>query len=53
MRVVVTLTSIPSREENVVKTVESIQNGTVKPDCIYVNLARYYPKFKRGPSENS
>lgn len=51
MRVVVTLTSIPSREENVVKSVESIQNGTVKPDCIYVNLAKYYPKFKCGLSE--
>ena len=50
MRIVVTLTSIPSREQNVVKTVESIQAGTVKPDCIYVNLAKYYPKFKRGPS---
>lgn len=50
MRVVVTLTSIPSREQNVVKTVESIQAGTVKPDCIYVNLAKYYPKFKCGPS---
>lgn len=50
MRVVVTLTSIPSREKNVIKTVESIQAGTVKPDCIYVNLAKYYPKFKCSPS---
>lgn len=52
MRVVVTLTSIPSREKNVIKTVKSIQNGTVLPDCIYVNLSNYYPKFKRSPSED-
>lgn len=52
MRVVVTLTSIPSREKNVIKTVKSIQNGTVLPDCIYVNLSNYYPKFKKSPSED-
>lgn len=52
MRVVVTLTSIPSREKNVIKTIKSIQNGTVLPDCIYVNLSKYYPKFKKSPSEN-
>mgnify|MGYP005995899401 CR=1 FL=1 len=52
MKVVVTLTSIPSREKNVIKTVKSIQNGTVLPDCIYVNLSNYYPKFKKSPSED-
>ena len=52
MRVVVSLTSIPSREKSVIKTVKSIQNGTVLPDSIYVNLSKYYPKFKKSPSEN-
>lgn len=52
MRVVVTLTSIPSREKNVIKTIKSIKNGTVVPDCIYVNLPKYYPKFKKSPSDD-
>ena len=52
MRVVVTLTSIPSREKNVIQTIKSIKNGTVVPDCIYVNLPKYYPKFKKSPSDD-
>ena len=44
-RVVVTITSIPSRKDNLMKTIESINKGTVKPDCIYVNLPDFYPKF--------
>jgi hypothetical protein len=52
MRVVVTLTTIPTREDSVVKTIESIQKGTVKPDAIYVNLPEWYPRFKSGPDPN-
>jgi hypothetical protein len=44
-RVVVTITSIPSRQTNLVKTIQSINNGTLKPDCIYVNLPDFYPIF--------
>jgi hypothetical protein len=49
MRIVVTLTTIPTREDSVVKSIRSIQEGTVKPDVIYVNLPNWYPKFNRGP----
>ena len=49
MRVVVTLTTIPTREESVVKTIQSLYAGTVKPDAIYVNLPEWYPRFKCGP----
>ena len=52
VRVVVTLTTIPTREDSVIKTIESIQRGTVKPDVIYVNLPDWYPRFKCGPDPN-
>ena len=52
MRVVVTLTTIPTREDSVIKTIESIQRGTLKPDAIYVNLPEWYPRFKCGPDPN-
>jgi hypothetical protein len=52
VRVVVTLTTIPTREDSVIQTVESIQRGTVKPDAIYVNLPEWYPRFKCGPDPN-
>jgi hypothetical protein len=52
MRVVVTLTTIPTREDSVIKTIQSIQAGTVQPDVIYVNLPEWYPRFKRGPDPN-
>jgi hypothetical protein len=47
MRVVVTLTTIPSREKAVVDTVRSIKNGAVVPDAIYVNLPIWYPNLSR------
>lgn len=50
MRVVVTLTTIPTREESVVKTIQSLHAGSVKPDAIYVNLPEWYPRFKCAPS---
>ena len=52
MRVVVTLTTIPTREESLIKTIKSIQDGTVKPDAIYVNLPEWYPRFKCAPDPN-
>lgn len=52
MRVVVTLTTIPTREESVVQTIQSLHAGTVKPDAIYVNLPEWYPRFKCGPDPN-
>ena len=52
MRVVVTLTTIPTREDSVLKTVKSIFNGSVKPDVIYVNLPEWYPRFKCSPDSN-
>ena len=52
MRVVVTLTTIPTREESLIKTIKSIQEGTVKPDAIYVNLPEWYPRFKCAPDPN-
>jgi len=52
MKVVVTLTTIPTREDSVIKTIESIQRGTVQPDIIYVNLPEWYPRFKCAPDPN-
>jgi len=52
VRVVVTLTTIPTREDSVIKTIESIQAGTYKVNEIYVNLPEWYPRFGRGPDPN-
>jgi hypothetical protein len=52
MRVIVTLTTIPTREESVIKTIQSLQSGTFTPDVIYVNLPEWYPRFKKGPDPN-
>jgi len=52
MRVVVSLTTIPTREESVIKTIQSLQSGTFTPDVIYVNLPEWYPRFKKGPDPN-
>jgi hypothetical protein len=52
MRVVVSLTTIPTREDSVIKTIESIQTGTYRVNEIYVNLPEWYPRFGRGPDPN-
>jgi len=52
MRVVVSLTTIPTRENSVLKTIESIRTGTYTPDAIYVHLPDWYPRFKCGPDPN-
>jgi len=46
MRVVVSLTTIPTREQSLLKTIKSIQAGTVVPDVIYVNIPVKYVRFK-------
>lgn len=51
-RVVVTLTTIPTRENSILKTIESIQTGSYKPDAIYVNLPDWYPRFNCPPDPN-
>ncbi len=49
MRVVVTLSTIPSREKSVIDAVLSIKKGTVVPDAVYVNLPIWYPNFNKAP----
>jgi hypothetical protein len=49
MRVVVGLSTIPSREESVLKTIASLRQGNYKPDAIYVCLPEWYPRFKCAP----
>jgi len=39
-KVVVTLTTIPSREKHVLKTIQSIKNNTLRPNVIYVNMRK-------------
>lgn len=45
MRVIVTLTTIPSRKFSILETIKSIQKNTLKPDAIYVNLPNHLPRF--------
>ena len=52
VRVVVTTTTIPTRENSVQKMIQSLKSGTVQPDAIYVNLPDWYPRFKCGPDSN-
>jgi hypothetical protein len=49
MRIVVSLTTIPSREFSLIESINSLKNGTLKPDAIYVNLPEWYPRFKCAP----
>lgn len=46
VRIVTTMTVIPTREESILQTIESIQAGTVKPDAMYVNIPQTYVRFK-------
>jgi hypothetical protein len=52
MRVVVSLATIPTREESVIKTIESLRKGTYLPDEIYVNIPEWYVRFDRAPDPN-
>lgn len=47
VRLVTTMTVIPTREESILGTIKSIQAGTVKPDAMYVNIPRAYIRFRQ------
>lgn len=47
VRVVTTMTVIPTREDSILDTIKSIQSGTMKPDTMYVNIPRSYIRFKK------
>jgi hypothetical protein len=49
MRIVVSLTTIPTREKDVIKAIKSIREGTVVPNVIYVNVPEWYPRFRSCP----
>jgi hypothetical protein len=44
-KIVVSLTTIPSREKHILKTIESIQNNTIKPHIIYINMRKYITRL--------
>lgn len=46
MRLVVTMTTLPGREDLIVETVKSIVNQTVKPDVIYLTLPKISRRLK-------
>jgi len=46
VRIITTMTVIPTREESVVRAIKSIQEGTVKPDAMYINIPKKYARFK-------
>lgn len=52
MRIVVSLTTIPTREQSLLQTIKSIQSGTVLPDIIYVNIPVHYVRFREEFDEN-
>jgi hypothetical protein len=47
VRIVTTMTVIPTREDSILETVKSIQNGTVQPGAMYVNIPCQYVRFKK------
>jgi hypothetical protein len=47
VRIVTTMTVIPTREDSIIETIKSIQVGTVKPDAMYVNIPNQYVRFKQ------
>lgn len=51
MRVVVTIATIPTREDSVVETIRSIQCGSYIPDAIYVNIPKWYIRFNQAPDQ--
>ena len=42
----VSLTTIPSRLKSIYKTIESIQNQTLKPNKIYLSIPYKYKRFQ-------
>lgn len=46
VRIVTTMTVIPTREKSIIKTIRSIQEGTLPPCEMYVNVPLKYARFK-------
>jgi hypothetical protein len=46
MRLVVTMTTLPGREDLIIETVKSIINQTVKPEAIYLTLPKISRRLK-------
>ena len=46
MKFCVSLTTIPSRIENINITIDSINKQTIKPDKIFLNLPTEFRRFK-------
>jgi hypothetical protein len=46
-RIVTTMTVIPSREESIIRTVQSIKDGSVIPDAMYCNIPKKYMRFEK------
>jgi len=40
------MTVIPTREQSVINAILSIQQGTMKPDAMYINIPKNYVRFK-------
>ena len=47
VRIVTTMTVIPTREQSVIKAIMSIKDGNVKPDAMYINIPRTYVRFEK------
>ena len=46
VRIVTTMTVIPTREVAVIKAIMSIQRGNIKPEAMYVNIPNEYVRFE-------
>ena len=46
MKFCVSLSTIPSRIKNIYKTIDNLNNQTLKPDKIFLNIPRKYKRFK-------
>jgi hypothetical protein len=39
------MTVIPTREDSVIRAIKSVQDGTLKPDAMYINIPKKYVRF--------
>ena len=46
-RIVTTMTVIPTREYDVIKTIMSIKEGSLQPSAMYINIPKHYVRFKQ------
>jgi len=51
MRVVATLTSVPGRQDILIKACRSIANQTIKPDVIYLTIPKLYKRMNTSYGE--